>query len=343
VSSGRNFIGKSKKSRIDFSANANEMISRIKAFVDRWRRLPHVYDQVEAIRKDSQRRIDLFQRRIDMMQEALGRIEARQLAAQGDHTLAGNEFRAFSQWGEDGIIQFLLRHIEIGRKIFVEFGADIYNFESNTRFLLSNDNWTGLVIDSNEDAIRELKTSTPCVLYDLRAISAFITTQNINQLLSENGIVGEIGILSIDIDGNDYWLWDAIDVVNPTIVIIEYNFRFGKELAVTIPYDPSFERAKAHSSRLYFGASLKALCSLGKKKGYAFVGCNSNGVNAFFVRRDKKPEFLKELTAEEGYVAGKFGELFERDGDLVRRTPREECEFLQGLGLPLINVDVADT
>jgi hypothetical protein len=179
------------------------MISRIKDFVNRWRRLPYVYDQVEDIHEASQRRVN-FQRRIDLLQEAVGRIEARQLAAQGDRTLAGNEFRAFSQWGEDGIIQFLLRHVEIDRKIFVEFGADNYNFESNTRFMLTNDNWTGLVIDSDPEVIGKLKRSINYIYYDVRVASAFITTNNINQILTENGIEGEVGILSIDVDGNDY-------------------------------------------------------------------------------------------------------------------------------------------
>lgn len=318
--------------------NGGGTIFRIKALIRRWRRLPHVYDRVEELLRASQR-LDHFQRRVDLLQEAVGRIEARQLAASGDRTLAGNEFRAFSQWGEDGILQFLLRHVEVERKVFVEFGADGYNSESNTRFLLTNDNWTGLVIDGSEETIRAVRSSTSYFLYDLRVAAAFITTGNINRLLSENGIGGEIGILSIDVDGNDYWIWEAINVVSPAIVVIEYNYRFGKDRAVTIPYDPDFERGKAHPSKVYFGASLKALCSLGEKKGYAFVGCNSSGVNAFFVRRDKVPGFLKEPTPEEGYVAGQFGEVFMRDGEVARMTPSEESEFLWGLGLPLVDVD----
>ncbi|MFM6253830.1 MAG: hypothetical protein ACKPEQ_32600, partial [Dolichospermum sp.] len=84
----------------------------------------------------------------------------------------------------------------------------------------------------------------------------------------------------MDIDGNDYWVWQAIDCINPAIVISEYNFRFGANKAVTVPYDASFVRSKAHYSNIYYGASLKALCILADKKGYAFVGCNSAGNNA---------------------------------------------------------------
>ncbi|MDQ3175048.1 MAG: hypothetical protein M3Q91_15305 [Acidobacteriota bacterium] len=311
------------------------MIHRIKAFISRLKRLLFVYDRLDSLSGLLER----LDRRVEFAQEALGRIESRQLQESVSHSLIENEFRAFSQWGEDGIIQFLLRHIEIERKIFVEFGSDNYNLEANTRFLLSNNNWSGLIIDSSEDAIRQLQNSPTYMLYDLKAVSAFITRDNINDFLTENGIAGEIGILSIDVDGNDYWIWNAINVINPAIVIVEYNHRFGRDMAVTIPYEESFDRAKAHPSRLYFGASLKALCCLGDKKGYAFIGCNSNGVNAFFVRKYKKPEFLRALTAEEGYVPGKFGELIERNGELIKLSPFEEKKLLLGLGLPLIHIE----
>lgn len=307
------------------------MIRRIKDSASRWRRLPLVYDSLEQLQK--------LARRVDLLQEALGRIESRQLTEENNDNLMSNEFRAFSQWGEDGIIQFLLRHIKIDRRIFVEFGADNYNSESNTRFLLSNNNWAGLVMDSSKEAIQELRKSHSYILYDLKAVPAFITRDNINDLITENGITGEIGLLSIDVDGNDYWIWSAINVINPAIVVVEYNHRFGRDIAVTIPYEENFDRAKAHPSRLYFGASLKALCRLGSEKGYAFVGCNSDGVNAFFVRNDKKPEFIKALTAEEGYMPGGFGEMFERNGELVKLSPAEENNFLMSLDLPLINVE----
>ena len=307
------------------------MIRRIKASATRWRRLPLVYERLDQLYR--------LERRLDLLQETLGRIESRQLVRENSPNLNDNEFRAFSQWGEDGIIQFLLRHIKIDKRIFVEFGADNYNVESNTRFLLSNNNWAGLVMDSSKEAIEQLKRSHSYILYELKAVSAFITRDNINDLLANNGITGEIGLLSIDIDGNDYWIWKAINVVNPAIVVIEYNYRFGSDEAVTIPYDETFDRTKAHPSRLYFGASLKALCKLGAEKGYAFVGCNSNGVNAFFVRLDKKPAFLNELSPEEGYVTGSFGEPFQRDGHVVKRSPDEENEYLMSLGLPLINVE----
>jgi hypothetical protein len=311
------------------------MVSRVTAYFKRWRRVPYLYDKFDQFLQE----FAAVQRRIDALQEAVGRIENRQLYAGNEDELARTEFRAFSQFGEDGIIQFLVRNVPLDRKIFVEFGADNYNVESNTRFLLTNDNWTGLIIDGSEDAIQSVKRSATYVLYDLRAVTAFITRENINELLASSGITGEIGILSIDVDGNDYWIWEAIDVVNPAIVIVEYNYRFGKELAVTIPYDPAFVRSPPSPSRLYYGASLKALWLLARRKGYAFVGCSRNGVNAFFVRADKRPSSLRELTVEEGFVGGSFGEPFELNGECVKLPPEREMALLDELQLPLVNVE----
>ena len=158
-----------------------------------------------------------------------------------------------------------------------------------------------------------------------------------SKIIAENGIKGEIGILSIDIDGNDYWVWEAIDVVSPAIVIIEYNSRFGKDKAVTIPYNPSFVRSKAHYSMLYAGASLKALYDLGKAKGYSFVGSNSAGNNAFFVRSDLKPSNIKELTLEQGYVASQFRESRDQEGNLSYLSWDEANKIL--CSLPLVDIE----
>jgi hypothetical protein len=273
---------------------------------------------------------------VHRIQESLGRIESRQLKILNPQRLRDNEFRVFSQWGEDGIIQFLINNIEIKNKIFVEFGVQNYT-ESNTRFLLVNNHWTGLIIDGGEKYIDYIKQDPIYWHYNLKVAHAFITKDNINDLIYKNGIKGKIGILSVDIDGNDYWVWEAIDVVNPAIVITEYNFRFGKDEAVTVPYDEKFVRSQAHHSNIYYGASLKALYLLAKRKGYVFVGCNSAGNNAFFVRQDLKPDHIVELTVEEGYVAGQFRESRGSKGELCFMSPQEEVDLLSTL--PLVKID----
>ena len=277
-------------------------------------------------------RISSYEERLLRIQEALGRIETRQNDGNGSLSLSSQEFKVFSQWGEDGIIQLILRHVRIGNAFFVEFGVENY-LESNTRFLLINNNWSGLVIDGSPDNIAHIKSDPIYWRHNLKAHCAFVTKENINDLLKENGVIGDIGILSIDIDGNDYWIWDAIDVVSPAIVIIEYHARFGMDMSVTVPYDRDFVRSQKHHSMIYFGASIKALCGLAEEKGYAFIGCGSAGVNAFFVRRDLMVKEIKELTVEEGYVRNKFRESRNQDGQLIYLSQEDEYKLLTSLPL----------
>ncbi|MBC8043110.1 MAG: hypothetical protein IAF08_06670 [Rhizobacter sp.] len=271
--------------------------------------------------------------RLARMQEALGRIETRQLASETN--FFRNEFRVSSQWGEDGLIQYLVRHVAVDRKVFVEFGTEDYR-ESNTRFLLTNNQWSGLLIDGSEANINVIRKDDIYWQYNLKAVQAFITRDNINRLLTENGITGDIGLLSIDVDGNDYWIWKAIDAVRPAIVVVEYNYRFGKDRAVTIPYREDFVRTM-HPSMIYFGASLKAFWLLGKQKGYAFVGTNSTGLNAFFVRKDKLPAVLKEKSFDEDFTAGHYRGLFNDAGVLQFVSPEEEMQYLAQL--PVVDVE----
>src|ERR1700722_1664225 len=192
-------------------------------------------------------RLRSIEERCKKIQEALGRIEGRQLAGLAAADLAGAEFRTFSQWGEDGILQHLLRHVAVSKRIFVEFGVENYT-ESNTRFLLLNNNWAGLIIDGSSKNIDFIKNDEIYWRHNLKAEHAFVTRETINDLIRRNGISGEIGLLSIDIDGNDYWVWEAIDVVLPSVVVVEYNARFGPHKAVTVPYDAGFVRSSAHHS-----------------------------------------------------------------------------------------------
>jgi hypothetical protein len=201
------------------------------------------------------------------------------------NSLADVEFRVTSQWGEDGIIEWLVHKLPGIPTSFVEFGVENYS-EANTRFLLQNRGWQGLVIDGSEAHIAHLRSETINWMFDIVSECAFVTAENINDLLRKNGFAGEIGILSVDIDGNDYWVLKAIDCVSPAILICEINGVFGDERAITIPYDPAFDRLKAHHSGQYFGASVRAITELAKEKGYSFVGTNTNGVNAFYVRSD---------------------------------------------------------
>jgi hypothetical protein len=289
-----------------------------------------------SVLKAGTERLRSIDERCKKIQEALGRIEGRQLCDLPAADIPGAEFRAFSQWGEDGILQHLFRHISVSKRIFVEFGVENYT-ESNTRFLLLNNNWAGLIIDGSSKNIDFIKNDDIYWRHNLKAEHAFVTRETINDLIRRNGISGEIGLLSIDIDGNDYWVWEAIDVVLPSVVVLEYNARFGPDKAVTVPYDAGFVRSGAHHSTIYYGASLAALCLLSKRKGYSFVGCNTAGNNAFFVRSELRPPGLPELTPAEGFVRSQFRESRDADGALAFLTEAQEAAVLEKLPLAEIS------
>lgn len=239
------------------------------------------------------------------------------------------EFKVFSQFGDDGIIQYLIRHVPVSKQSFVEFGVEDYK-ESNTRFLLVNDNWKGLVLDQDSRCVRRIRRDPVYWKHDLTAVRAFIDRDNINGVFEKNGFRGPVGLLSIDMDGNDYWVWERIDVIDPDIVIAEYNSVFGPRHAITVPYDPAFRRTKAHYSNLFWGCSLKALCRLAEKKSYVFAGSNSAGNNAYFVKKAKAGN-LKSYTVESGYVESKFRESRDPSGALTYISGGERLRIIEDM------------
>jgi hypothetical protein len=241
-------------------------------------------------------------------------------------SLRDAEFKVFSQFGDDGIIQYLIHHLAPLSDSFVEFGVENYR-EANTRFLLLNNNWRGLVLDSDQNHIRRIQESESYWRHTLTARCAWITRDNINELLSGAGFAGEIGLLSIDIDGNDYWVWEKLDVVDPAIVIVEYNSIFGPDLAVTIPYNPKFVRHRAHYSGQFWGASLSALALLGQRKGYSLVGCNGAGNNAYFVRNDKISD-LHALSPREVFVDARWRDSRDENGKLTHLTGAQRFQAI---------------
>jgi len=224
------------------------------------------------------------------------------------------EFRVYSQFGEDGIISYLVNNLRIKNKIFIEFGVEDYT-ESNTRFLLKRYNWSGLVIDGSQKNIDFIKGDEIMWKHAITPMCKFINKDNIDKIISSYTNEKDIGLLSIDIDGNDYWVWDSIKSINPRIVICEYNNLFGQDMKLTIPYKHDFIRSEAHYSNLYFGASIEALKDLAKRKGYCYIGSNSAGINAFFVREDLVDENIQKITNDK-FVESKIRESRDRDGNL---------------------------
>ena len=249
--------------------------------------------------------------------------------------LSDVEFSIFSQFGDDGIIQYLINKIEVKNKTFIEFGVEDY-LESNTRFLLMHDNWSGLCIDGDDKNIRYLKSQSWFWKYDLCAEGHFLTKENINELLADRFEDIEIGLLHVDIDGNDYWVWKEINSVKPIILILEYNSVFGIERRITIPYREDFTRSKAYFNNLYWGASLAALNDISEKKGYSLIGCNRAGNNAYFIKNEYLGEIEKK-TVEEAFVLSKYRESRSQKGKLTYLRGKERYESLKGL--PVYNIE----
>jgi hypothetical protein len=245
------------------------------------------------------------------------------------------EFKIFSQWGEDGIIQSLVDRVAISDRTFIEFGVADFS-ESNCRFLLMKDNWRGYVMDGDGANIDRLRQSYYFWKHDLQARAVFITPDNINHLLTESGFDSDVGILSIDIDGLDYWVLSAIRVVRPRILIVEYNAVFGSERAISVPNIDNFVRSRAHTSWLYFGASLSAYDFWARENGYSLVGTSSSGTNAFFVRNDVRPSDLQDLTVAEAFSDSRFRESRDSNSALSFLAGAERLEAIRGL--PVINV-----
>ncbi len=212
-------------------------------------------------------------------------------------------YKVYSQNDEDGIIQEIFKRIGITNKKFVEFGVQD-GTESNSHYLLFLD-WAGLWIEGSKEYVNEInnKFNQPIKNGKLRVLNSFITRENINSLIESQGITGEIDLLSIDIDGNDYYIFEEINCINPRVIIAEYNAKFPPECEWRMMYDKDFvwSGSDKHS------ASLKAFEKLAEKKGYNLVGTNAIGVNAFFVRKDlTKNLFATPPTAENLYNPPRF-------------------------------------
>jgi hypothetical protein len=281
------------------------------------------------------RRLFTINRDLDLIKINQGLILSRINSTENYSCLSNYEFKVFSQWGEDGILQHLTQHIEIKNKTFIEFGVEDF-FESNCRFLLQKDNWSGFVIDGSSRNIQRLKASYFYWKHALNAQCSFITRENINQLLSISGFDKDVGILSVDIDGVDYFVLEKLADWAPRIMILEYNAIFGMNRAVTVPYSASFVRTKMHYSNLYYGASLPCLVHLANKMNMALVGVNSAGSNAFFVRRDLLNEHIQEVSIGDCFVRATFREGRDVNGSLNFQSGDKNLNSI--LRLPLIDM-----
>jgi hypothetical protein len=213
------------------------------------------------------------------------------------YDLLAERFGYRSQNEEDGLLLALFKRIGTTDRRCVEIGCGLNG--GNSGFLVAECGWSGLMMDADRRKIETIRTRFAG--HAVTAVKHRVTREDLNPALANYGFAGELDFLSIDIDGNDYWVWEALTACSPRVVVLEYNWLFGPTRSVTIPYDPQFRLDQA-PTRAYRGASLSALTQLSLRKGYRLVA--SERVNAFFIRNDVAPD-IPAIPVSRGYRAPK--------------------------------------
>jgi hypothetical protein len=209
----------------------------------------------------------------------------------GYAALSAAELKVFSQNGEDGVLAEIFSRIETTNRFFVEFGVS-NGIECNTRFLMEVLGWSGVYFEPVPEVFTRLSERFASRT-DVLAIQAFLTPENASDLFAQAGVPPEPDLLSIDIDGQDYWVWEVLEAYRPRVVVIEYNAKLvGARLV---------ERKGSVHGRIDFGASLEALRALGDRKGYTLVHAELAGVNLFFVRKELAGPFEVPLARGENF------------------------------------------
>ena len=288
------------------------------ALADLSRRLARIERQLDAVEKIWQRT-----RHVEPAVQAL--LRERYLNPANlpyPERLTARRFRLSSQNQEDGLTIALLNEVGATSCRFVEIGSGLSG--GNSGFLARECGWSGLMVDGHAAHMVQVGRRFPTA----KAVAAWVTRENINDLITANDCAGEVDLFSLDLDGCDYWIWEAMTVCSPRIVILEYNSMFGPDRAVTIPYDPKFDRHRHHTA--YYGASLAALTRLSARKGYRLVAVEPNGVNAFFLRNDLAPHIPACEPARAYRLLEKYDVLMQQGNDVYR--------YIEQSGLALVEV-----
>lgn len=253
-------------------------------------------DQIGAVNKQTQLLLSLKYREFQHWQLPLP-------------TFAEVEFRSFSQHGEDGILLYLFSLIGTTNKRVVEICAGD-GVECNAANLIVNHDWHGWLFDGNAAKIRAGRVFYNRHLNTLphppHLINAWIDTDHVNTLVTKQRLAGEIDLLSLDMDGVDYWICHALTAITPRVIVLEYNAHLGPTRALSVPNRPDFV-AQAGC----WGASLAAFVKLNRQKGYRLVGCDRSGINAFFIRSGLAEELFPEVSPEDCFARTRAQQLFE--------------------------------
>ncbi|MBW4481202.1 MAG: glycosyltransferase [Tildeniella torsiva UHER 1998/13D] len=208
-------------------------------------------------------------------------------------------FKVYSQADEDGLLLYIFALIGTTNKYCIDIAAG-HPVGANSTNLIVNWGWHGLLIEGNPDLVaasQQFYAKNPnTFIFPPQIVNAWVTAESINSLIAEHGFTGDIDLLSLDIDGIDYWLLDRLEVVKPRVIMVEYQDILGGDRALTVPYKADFNRFDTHPD--FYGASLPAFVKLATAKGYRLVGCNQYGYNAFFVANGLGDELLPEVSVQ---------------------------------------------
>lgn len=206
-------------------------------------------------------------------------------------------FKQYSENNEDGVLLYIFSIIGTTNRKCVEIGSG-YGNECNSANLIVHHNWHGLLIDSGSVQIKHAQKFFKWALNKEaerpQIAQIHITRDNVNSVIEQAGFSGEIDLLSIDIDGVDYWIWKEIEVCKPRVVVVEIQCIRKSSESVTVPYHDQFEPGFVDGYGIYSGASLAAFNKLAKQKGYRFIGVEQSGYNAFFLRNDVSADYFSE-------------------------------------------------
>jgi len=292
--------------------------------------------QTQAQLKDLSRRLERIERQLESLNKIWLKTRHVEPAVQAalralyldrddlpyPERLLARRFRLSSQNQEDGITMALLAEAGIATRTFVEIGSGLSG--GNSAALAREWGWTGLMIDgAGTTRMQQVGRRFPGVA----AIDAWVTRENVNDLVTANGFAGEVDLFSLDLDGVDYWIWEALTAISPRLVILEYNSMFGPTRAVTVPYDAKFDRHRHHT--LYYGASLAAWTRLAERKGYRLVAVEPAGINAFFLRNDLAPHIPACDAARAYRIQEKHDVLMAGGEDVVAYAAREGLALVE--------------
>ena len=315
------------------------MLQRLRARLTRWRQPPAsaqtVSRRIARIEKDLHALTVTLTEQHDELSRQLRQLHAgldglvraayfEPSALPYPQRLTAARFRLHSQNQEDGILLALFKQIGVTTERFVELGSG--SSGGNAAMFAAEFGWAGLLVEGDAGKAGIVGRRFP----HATAVCAWITPETVNELLTEHGYAGDVDLLSVDVDGNDYWVWQAITVCSPRVVVLEYNSMFGPDRAVTIPYDPTFNRRNHRFC--YFGASLAALTTLSARKGYRLVAVEPTGINAVFLRNDVAPEIPAVPPASVYRIGDKYNEL-------IRRKEIDVFKWAAETGRELITVE----